>query len=618
MSDRGRRPPEARRTASWAWAATWGLAVGALAAADPAFGETSHGGAGVEIPPPLASYGDAGVDGIAATLAGRIRAEPFNLVATAIFACAILHTFLSSRFLALAARARAAHETRLASGDAPRGSTSGSAELLHFLGEVEVVFGLWAAVLGAAMVWRFDWATFVHYLDEGVYFGEAMFVVVIMTLASTRPILRLAETVMGRVAGVLGGALTVWWFTVLTLGPLLSSVITEPAAMTIAAMLLARRFYPLEPSEAFKYGTLGLLFVNVSVGGTLTHFAAPPVLMVADAWGWDTPFMLAHFGVAAVVGILICNGLYYLGFRREFALLQERFVAESLKEEIRQRHVPRAFVEGRIDAFLRELRDELRIDGRVREISDAQVEYVRENVEPALLAEVKTRGIDPDLALLVLRERFEEVRLARIREAVPFVLPPEQRPTFVDPDWDTRDDPVPVWVIAVHVVFLGWTVVNAHHPALFVAGLLFFLGFAAVSAQHQNRIDLRAPLLVGFFLAGLVIHGGLQGWWIQPVLGSLGELPLMMTATLLTAFNDNAAITYLTTLIPDLPDALKHAAVAGAVAGGGLTVIANAPNPAGQALLKGFFEHGVSPIKLLAAAALPTAVVFSCFALLGG
>ncbi len=175
---------------------------------------------------------------------------------------------------------------------------------------------------------------------------------------------------------------------------------------------------------------------------------------------------------------------------------------------------------------------------------------------------------------------------------------------------------MPAWVTLVHVVFMGWTIVNAHHPEFFVPGLLFFLGFAQVTSPYQNRVDLKPPLLVGFFLGGLVVHGGLQGWWIEPVLGSLAELPLMLAATVLTAFNDNAAITFLSTLVPELHRGMKYAVVAGAVAGGGLTVIANAPNPAGQSLLKRYFENGVSPVGLLAAALAPTAIFFLLFAVL--
>jgi Na+/H+ antiporter NhaD/arsenite permease-like protein len=87
----------------------------------------------------------------------------------------------------------------------------------------------------------------------------------------------------------------------------------------------------------------------------------------------------------------------------------------------------------------------------------------------------------------------------------------------------------------------------------------------------------------------------------------------MAVATILTAFNDNAAITFLSTLVPGFTDSLKYAVVAGAVAGGGLTVIANAPNPAGQAILKKYFDNGVSPAGLLLGALAPTVIVWLCF-----
>jgi predicted cation transporter len=163
---------------------------------------------------------------------------------------------------------------------------------------------------------------------------------------------------------------------------------------------------------------------------------------------------------------------------------------------------------------------------------------------------------------------------------------------------------------------VAWTVVNAHYPALFIGGFLFFLGFARATAAYQSRVELRTPLLVGFFLAGLVIHGGLQAWWIAPVLRSLSETPLFLGATLLTAFNDNALITYLATLVPDLGDQLKTAVVEGAVVGGGLTVIANAPNPAGQALLNRFFDGVVLPIGLALGALLPTLISALAFRLI--
>ena len=91
----------------------------------------------------------------------------------------------------------------------------------------------------------------------------------------------------------------------------------------------------------------------------------------------------------------------------------------------------------------------------------------------------------------------------------------------------------------------------------------------------------------------------------------------MLAATGLTAFNDNSAITYLSTLVPNFSEGAKYAVVAGAVAGGGLTVIANAPNPAGQSILKHHFEHGVSALYLLAGALVPTLVALLIFLIAG-
>ena len=233
------------------------------------------------------------------------------------------------------------------------------------------------------------------------------------------------------------------------------------------------------------------------------------------------------------------------------------------------------------------------------------------------LPSIEKEGIDQGLVQDAFDKRFEELRLSKMRESLPGLLPEHERPRFQDPDWDERDDPVPAWVTIVHVAFMAWTIVNAHHPEMFIPGMLFFLGFAQVSSPFQNRIDLKPALLVGFFLGGLVIHGGVQGWWIAPVLGNLADIPLMVMATVLTAFNDNAAITYLSTLVPGFTDNLKYAVVAGAVAGGGLTVIANAPNPAGQSILKKYFENDVSPIGLLKAALIPTIIVWLCYLIFG-
>jgi len=469
-------------------------------------------------PRPLTDYPAAAGQGLASILAGRVEIEPFNAVATGIFVLAILHTFMVARFSALAHRVQHQHDDAArVQGRAPTPSVM--AELLHFLGEVEVVFGLWAVVLMVAITAYKGWGTATHYLNGTVNYTEALFVVVIMALASTRPIVAFAESQLRGFANLGGGTPAAWWMTILILGPLLGSFITEPGAMTISAMLLVRQFYDLKPSANLKYATLGLLFVNVSIGGTLTHFAAPPVLMVARPWGWDTLFMLTHFGWRAAAAIAVSTIAYYLLFRAEFIELAARAPVADMDQ----------------------------------------------------------------------------------------------------PDEDALDKgllPLPSWIIAAHMLFIAWTVFNSHYPALFLGGFLFFLGFARVTSAYQGRVELRTPLLVGFFLAGLVVHGGLQAWWIAPVLASLAETPLFLGATFLTAFNDNALITYLATLVPNLADSFKVAVVGGAVVGGGMTVIANAPNPAGQALLSRFFDGSVSPLRLAIGTALPTliaAVLFRLF-----
>ena len=470
-----------------------------------------------QIPRALDTYPSAADQSLAAELSARVQAEPFNLIATAVFLLAILHTFAAPRFVTLAHRLQRRQNERARAHGHPRSPTF-FVELLHFLGEVEVVFGLWAVVLLAAATVSVGWGAAKHYVNDTVNYTEPLFVVVIMALASTRPIVGFAESALRKVAAAGGAAPAAWWVTILTIGPLLGSFITEPGAMTICALLLARQFYDLRPPERLKYATLGLLFVNVSIGGTLTHFAAPPVLMVARPWGWDLWFMLAHFGWRAVLAIVISTLVYYTLFRR-------------------------------------------------------------------------------DLRELAARPPVPDDEVAANGSATPFLLPP------------------PAWVVAVHLAFMAWTVVNAHYPALFIGGFLFFLGFARATASYQGRIELRTPLLVGFFLAGLVIHGGLQGWWIGPLLGRLGETALFLGAAALTAVNDNALITYLATLVP-LSDGLKLAVVEGAVTGGGLTVIANAPNPAGQALLGRFFGAAVSPLRLFVGALLPTLIAAAVFRLL--
>jgi len=484
------------------------LTATAVHAAAPAAGEP--------FPRALASYADPAGGSIWEVIKTRAAAEPFNVVATVIFILAVLHTFATARIRHWAHEIEHRHLERLKSRPKPTDTNADGrpdevsfwGQTLHFFGEVEAVFGIWALVLGLAITIDKGLDTAVNYIAHTVNYTEPVFVVIIMALASTRPVLKLAEQCLRVVADFGGGKPWAWWLSILTIAPILGSFITEPAAMTIAALLLAKQFYALKPSPKLMYATIGLLFVNISIGGTLTHFAAPPVLMVAAAWGWDMKYMFMHFGWHAVSGIVLSNIIYFLAFRKE---------------------------------------------------------------------------------LLAMRPA----------------------PAAVE-----NDPAVPAWVTGVHVLFLGFTVWMAHHPVLFLGGFLFFLAFSQATAHHQNRVELKSPILVGFFLAGLVQHGGLQAWWIQPVLGSLGEVPLFAGATILTAFNDNALITYLATLVPGFSEELKYAVVAGAVTGGGLTVIANAPNPAGQSILQRYFPGGVSPLGLFLGAAIPTLVVVFSFMVL--
>ncbi|MBM9513644.1 putative Na+/H+ antiporter [Desulfogranum marinum] len=568
-------------------------------------GPESHEAA-INFPPSFASYHDADIVGIGAILKHRISHTPFNLVASLIFLAAIIHTFLSSKFLYYAHKWKAEHQKEIESGRASESSTHLLAELFHFLGEVEVIFGLWAVVLTAAVIFFYDWHTFVNYIS-GVNYTEPMFVVVIMTLASSRPILKLSENIMSRIAGVFQGTLAAWWLTIMTLGPILGSFITEPAAMTISAMLLAQKFYELKPSNKFKYATIALLFVNVSVGGTLTHFAAPPVLMVAASWDWNLPFMFTTFGWKAVIGILISNTMVFWVFKKEIAGLEKNFMLSLLKNEIREKYIHSDF-----------LKQDLKMaEERIGHDLQQEFERIKSTAKESTLTACNCLD-NTDCTLLeeTFEQEFEDLKTQQMCVSVPGLLPRDKRPKLIDPNWDKRCGDVPGWITAIHVGFMVWTITTAHYPAIFVSGLLFFIGFSHVTWPFQNTVNLKSPILVGFFLGGLVIHGGLQGWWIGPVLGSLHELPLMLSATVLTAFNDNAAITYLSTLVPGFTDSLKYAVVAGAVTGGGLTVIANAPNPAGQALLKDYFSNGISPLLLLIYAFVPTLVMALCFLLL--
>jgi hypothetical protein len=323
--------------------------------------------------------------------------------------------------------------------------------------------------------------------------------------------------------------------------------------------------------------------------------------------------MLTHFGWKAELGILISNALYFLVFRKELARLEEKSMLVRLKDEIQEKYFNRMDMDARFQEFITAVDGEQGTIVAVEKQIQKVAEEVKQRLEKRYIPELVEKGIDEDLVRQAFGQRFEEIKLRAMRRGLPALLPEDRRGAFNDPDWDKRDDPVPVWITIVHVSFMAWTILNAHHPELFIPGMLFFLGFSQVTKPFQNRVDLKPALLVGFFLGGLVIHGGVQGWWIAPILGNLSEIPLMLGATILTAFNDNAAITFLSTLVPDFTDSLKYAVVAGAVAGGGLTIIANAPNPAGVSILKKYFNNEVSPGGILAGALAPTAIVWLIF-----
>ena len=173
---------------------------------------------------------------------------------------------------------------------------------------------------------------------------------------------------------------------------------------------------------------------------------------------------------------------------------------------------------------------------------------------------------------------------------------------------------VPALLTVVHLALLTGIVVFAHHPPVFLSLMLLFLGIATAYPQYQNRIILKEALLVAFFLAGLVVLGGMQAWWLKPALLSMDAKTAYLGATALTAITDNAALTYLASQVDGLSDEFKYYVVAGAISGGGLTVIANAPNPAGMAILRERFPNGaVSALGLLAGAAIPTLITVIAF-----
>ena len=417
-----------------------------------------------------------------------------DIIAAIIFALALIHTFAAKTFERLA-------------NHYPK-----HAGLLHFFGEVEVVFGLWAFVLIIAMAFVVGGNDAVKYA-ESRHYAEPLFVFVVMVVAASRPVLESIEALVlliARIAPVQSAVAQVWLG--LALVPLIGSLITEPAAMTLAALMLLPQIFHQGMPEKLKYLALGVLFVNISIGGTLTSFAAPPVLMVAATWQWDSTFMITHFGWKAAIAVIV----------------NATFMTILLRKHIH----------------------------------------------------IAGKGADEGVA-------------------------------------ETGQLKAPLLVKIIHLSFLAATVAFAHHPVIFLGLFLLFLGFTQAYPQFQSALVLKQGLLVGFFLAGLVVLGGMQQWWLQPIVATLQPIALFFAAIGLTAITDNAALTYLGSTIEGMSDAAKYMLVAGAVAGGGLTVIANAPNPAGVALLKsGFKDESIGMAGLLLGAAIPTIVAAAVFLVL--
>lgn len=414
-------------------------------------------------------------------------ATTLHLIGSVLFAVALLHTFSTKFFEHLAHRSQ--HHARF----------------WHLMGEVEIVFGLWAMVLICFMFALNGQAYAITYLEQQD-FTEPLFVFVIMVIAASKPILDLCSNIVLRLSGVFPSHQSLaQYFIILSVVPLLGSFITEPAAMTVAALLLKREYYNHMISARMMYATISVLFVNISIGGTLTPYAAPPILMVAEQWDWDMSFMISTFGWRSALAVTINAFILSLIFAKELQAINT---------------------------------------------PDPQAERMGS----------------------------------------------------------------PLFVTLIHLCFLLAVVYFSHHYVIFIGLFLLFVGFAEAYNDYQNKLLMRESLLVAFFLAGLVVLGGHQKWWLQPLLIQLDPDRVYYGATGLTAITDNAALTYLGSLVEGLSDDFKYALVAGAVTGGGLTVIANAPNPAGCSILRASFDKGaISPLLLFLYAIPPTLVTIVFF-----
>ena len=412
-----------------------------------------------------------------------------DILGTVFFLLAVVHTFNTHYFHRLAAK------------------NTVHAGLWGLMAEVEAVFGLWALAYVMVLALIAGPRTAISF-TQSLDFTQPLFVFAVMLLASSKPVLSLGAKAILSLASAMpiapgvGAAVAA-----LTLGPILGAYITQPAAMTVTALILYLIYFKQPLGQPLKYAMLGVLFVNMSIGGVLSPFG-PPAVMAAPAWGLGPWGMLTLFGWKAILAMAFNAMLLVLIFY-----------------------------------------------GQLKKVS--------------------------------------------------VIIPP-----------DLAESP-PAWISATHLAFLMGLAWLADEPKAFSMVLLTFLGFTRAYAKDQGGLMLREALMVAIFLGGLVTLGQAQQWWVGLVMSRLDHLALFWCSTGLTAVVDNSALTYLGSLVPQLSDQAKYALLTGAVTGGGLTIIANAPNPVGNAILKyGFSASEIRPPRLFLAALIPTLVAAAAFLLL--
>lgn len=424
--------------------------------------------------------------------------------ATIIFALAVVHTFLSPWLHKTSLRLREQKKARLKHSNFYHFSS----EVLFLLSEIEVIFGIWLIPLLIGMVLITSTQQTIQFLQSHDY-TDALYIMVILVIVASRPIITFMERILEVVARLGKDSPSSWWWTIMILAPISGALLKEPGAMALGAILLLEKFYVLNSSERFKYATMGLFFVNVSIGGMLTPFASRALFIVADKWDWSVGYMMGHFGWKAIISILVANTLYFILFRKEFP---KYFPREVLK-----------------------------------------------------------------------RERSE------------------------------NDRPTPIWITVVHLLFLAAVAYWGEYAPIFLGFFVLFLGFHRATSFYQRPLQLREGLLIGFFFASLIIHGDLQDWWVIPLFSNLPESMMVLVSCSLSAILDNAEVIYLGSKAPNLTETLRDALVIGAMASGGLTIIANAPNPIGLVTLRESFKKEISFWRLFRAALIPTLIVLAVF-----